>query len=344
MSKFFFSTILGFLAVLVMTSSSYSKDTRPRIARWFDNKEAAVSLRFDDNLESHVRVVIPLLNMYGIKATFMVNPGKASFKRYQDFWNVKVPAMGHILGNHTMHHQGARNLQEAKFEIGEAARIIRKLYPDRSPLMVFASGGGEKWGGNEWKVADKEFKELVEKNNLIDLYDGKFTSFGAHSDVSIKDFIIKLEDSLNQGNHQPFSFHQIGSPGFKNRFRSFLGGYDWSLPENQFNEFIEYLDSRSNQLWIAPLVDVLKYERERDQARLTNYSMDKSTVMFNLEISKDPRIYDQLLTIILTNPGWVNFNVTQDNRKIHFDIDEGNFLLINAQPHTSRIVLREDKT
>src|ERR1700674_1625644 len=140
-SNSIFLIILGSFIVLTDSVYAHEEDTAS-IARWYNNRAAAISLRFDDSLESHVKIVIPTLNTYGIKATFMVNPGMDRYLKYKDFWENTVPRMGHEFGNHTMNHRGAKTLQEAKYEIGEPARLIRRLYPEQSRLMVFASGGG----------------------------------------------------------------------------------------------------------------------------------------------------------------------------------------------------------
>lgn len=123
----------------------------PYIAKWFKNQKGAISLRFDDGLDSHINIAIPILNKYGLKGTFMTNPGKDRYKSNKTFWETEIPRMGHRLGNHTMHHRGAKNLEEAEYEVGEPSKLIWKLYPNESKLLVFASGGGirVKWGGEK---------------------------------------------------------------------------------------------------------------------------------------------------------------------------------------------------
>ncbi|WP_125564360.1 polysaccharide deacetylase family protein [Pseudoalteromonas rubra] len=61
----------------------------------------AVSLTFDDARESQLDVGVPILDQYGIKATFYVMPEPVG-ARLKD-WR-KVVKMGHELGNHTLSH------------------------------------------------------------------------------------------------------------------------------------------------------------------------------------------------------------------------------------------------
>lgn len=340
MRKVLFSAVVGFLFLCAWGPGVLAEDQVVRIARWYGNKEAAVSLRFDDNLESHVRAVIPMLNEFGIPGTFMVNPGKASFVRNKEFWTRQVPAMGHVLGNHTMNHKGAQTVEEARFEIGEAARFIRELYPERGPLMVFASGGGEKWGGNDWEEADPAFKGLVKEYDLIDLYDGRHPAFTAVSKTNVRALKQKVDQAIGSRTHQPFSFHHIGSPGWKDRLMSLLGGYDYSLSERKFREFLEYLSSRGDRLWMAPLVDILKYEEERDASRVTLLSSSQGEIVLHLEVATDPELYDHPLTIVLDNPGKKNFSADQHARTIEVEYDRAGNVILNPRPFDSEILLK----
>ena len=113
------------------SQSDRIKNVIPRLAKWYNDFECAISLRFDDNLTSHIKYVIPVLNEFNFKATFMTNPGRnnllISYNKHKKFWENEVQLMGHRLGNHTMHHQGAKNMEEAEYEIGEPSKIIWKL-------------------------------------------------------------------------------------------------------------------------------------------------------------------------------------------------------------------------
>ncbi len=208
----------------------------PYIARWLDNKDSAISLRFDDSLESHVNIVIPLLNQYDFKATFMVNPGRKSYIHYKEFWEKKVPKMGHRLGNHTMHHKGAGTLEEAEYEIGETSRIIWDLYPDQSKLLVFASGGGlfMKWGGKVWEDASNEYRELIKKYYLIDLYDGNHAAKGVDSNTPVQQICEYVNNAISEKKHHPIVFSWGWGSKYKRPFEEI---HSWS----GFNYFRIYI-------------------------------------------------------------------------------------------------------
>ena len=270
----------------------------PEIAKWYNNHVCAVSLRFDDNLDSHVEFVIPLLNKYGFKATFMINPGR-NFEQYKDFWENQLPKMGHRWGNHTWHHTGANTPEEAEFEIGEVSKLIWKLYPNESKLNVFASGGGEEWGGKRWSKALPSYKEIVKKYYLIDLYDGNHPALGLNSDFSAQKIKEKIDEAISEKKHQAFLFHKVGSKNLLDYARKIITGYNYTLEEEKFLKMIEYLNSERDKIWVATLVQILKYKNEFESSSLESFKSTPEKIVMRLNIGTDPNLYDQDLTLKL---------------------------------------------
>lgn len=333
---------IGAIAVLVllfqpMDLAGDSMSSLPQIARWYDNRQAAVSFRFDDSLDSHVKVAIPVLDEYGYKGTFMVNPETRRFQRNRDFWVEEVPKSGHLLGNHTMHHRGARDIEEAHYEIGEPARMIRDLYPHRSKLMVFASGGGEKWGGKFWERADPLFKDIPRQYHLIDLYDGNHPAVTANSNGSEGSLLSHVDRAIENRSHQPFVFHNVGHVSVKDRIKSLINGYNLSFPETAFRRFLDHVKAREESLWIAPLVDVLKYENEFKSSRLET-TVQEGIITSRLTVDTDPELYDQKLTLILPVKGGTEPpEVYQDGFRVQ-DVTSVNGLLVaNVLPVSGEV-------
>jgi hypothetical protein len=340
----YISAILIILATIFLRHSVADDRKAPMIAHWYGDKKAAVSLRFDDSLDSHVKYAIPRLNQYGIKATFMVNPGKERYLENKDFWETQVPAMGHQLGNHTMHHHGAKTPAEADFEIGEVSRLLWKLYPNQSKLLVFASGGGAKWGGKDWEQASEEYKLVAKKYNLIDLYDGKHPAFSVRSKNGHTAVNDRVQAAAQRGEHLPILFHSIGRPGLKERIAAIYHGYDLNLPSEEFDKVLRHLVEMKDQLWIAPLADVLKYETECNQSRVSLVSRNKGSLVVMLQVGTDPSLYDQELTIIIpVDPGMKAVSVSQRaNQVVRFHNNDRK-ILVNVAPVSGEIIISLDK-
>ncbi|GAB4367434.1 MAG: hypothetical protein Kow00128_11890 [Deltaproteobacteria bacterium] len=334
--------VLASLASLNLRIGAWAA-SKPEIARWYGNRKAAVSLRFDDSLSSHVEYVIPTLNKYGIKATFMINPGTRRYRKHRKFWETQVPRMGHDLGDHTMHHSGADSVEEADYEIGEVSRLIWRLYPNRSKLMVFASGGGAKWGGENWEKLPPEsgYKKLVEKYCLIDLYDGKHPAYSMHSSISANTACNAVDKTIREGGHLPFLFHAIGNPGFLDRLKALFHGYQLVTSRSTFQGIIQCITDREPELWAAPVLDVLKYEAEHSGSRLKIISRKKDEDRLFLSVATNPALYDHDLTLLVPNEGKRPVrSVFQVGGRTGKFLEEGHVVLVDVQPINSEIVIR----
>jgi len=342
MSKFLRTFLYAILLVMQfqLYETLYSQvDQLPEISKWYNNYDCAISLRFDDNLESHVEYVIPLLNEYGFKSTFMINPGR-NYSEYKDFWENQLPQMGHRWGNHTWHHEGAKNPEEAEFEIGEVSKLIWQLYPNESKLNVFASGGGEEWGGEPWEKALPVYEEIVKEYYLIDLYDGHHPNIDLNSDYSMKEIKSIINETISKQKYQAFSFHKIGSKSLVDYARKIITGYNYTFEEEQLLEMIKYLNSKRENIWIAPIIQIIKYETEFENSALVLVRKDPDKIEMRLKIETDPFLYDQDLTLIL--PARDNLSpvkILQDDMDvIMFQVSDKEFLS-NIKPIESNITI-----
>jgi peptidoglycan/xylan/chitin deacetylase (PgdA/CDA1 family) len=75
---------------------------------WPDGKRVALSLSFDDARPSQLDNGVPILDRYGVHATFYVQAGSARDRA--DDWK-RAAKTGHELGNHSEHHPCTGNFQ-----------------------------------------------------------------------------------------------------------------------------------------------------------------------------------------------------------------------------------------
>ncbi len=101
--------VARFAAVLVALSGAVStaNAAEPRWA-WPQGAKAAVSLAYDDALDSQLDVAIPALDKAGLKASFYLTLSSEVVSRRLADWRAAA-ARGHELGNHTLFHQCARS-------------------------------------------------------------------------------------------------------------------------------------------------------------------------------------------------------------------------------------------
>ena len=105
--------------------------------RWPEGKRAAISLTFDDARPSQIDNGIPVLDRYGVKATFYVSP--SALRERLAGWK-RAAANGHEIGNHSMNHPCSGNfpwsrqyaledytLERIREELTGANRSIQEL-------------------------------------------------------------------------------------------------------------------------------------------------------------------------------------------------------------------------
>ncbi|UCC97788.1 MAG: polysaccharide deacetylase family protein [Phycisphaerales bacterium] len=157
LSIVFFCAILGCPGC----SSSVPKDkerSAPEAGgsfHWPQGKRAAISLTFDDARLSQIDRGLPILNEYGVKATFYVS--LKSLEKRLDAWK-QAAADGHDIGNHTLTHPCSGNfpfsreraledytLDQMQAELRRASDSIENLLGVRP--VSFAYPCGQKFVG-----------------------------------------------------------------------------------------------------------------------------------------------------------------------------------------------------
>ncbi|MDN4501780.1 polysaccharide deacetylase family protein [Alteromonadaceae bacterium BrNp21-10] len=92
-------TLLIIITALLPLSTSLAED----FVNWPNGAKAAVSLSYDDALNSQLDNAIPALNKYHFKGSFYLSVSNAPVYERLEEWR-KAAKQGHELGNHTVNH------------------------------------------------------------------------------------------------------------------------------------------------------------------------------------------------------------------------------------------------
>jgi hypothetical protein len=144
-----------------------------------------------------------------------------------------------------------------------------------------------------------EYQEIPKKYHLIDLYDSKHNGFELNSGISQSEIEKRIDDTIREKKHQAFIFHKVGNKNILDHLRKILKNFNYTFDEDQLLQLIQYLDSKKNQIWIAPLVQIYKYEEEFKSSELKILNKDERVIILKLKIDTDPNLYDQELTLLL---------------------------------------------
>ncbi len=226
-----------------------------KVLPW-NNHQAALSLTFDDSRAVHLDVVAPELNKRHLRATFFLIVSKTT--RLED-WQ-KLQSQGHEIGNHSVTHEHATDLNKAgeELQVEDAKKfldsnfksdIITFAYPytEVSPGLLywvrrydFAARGGRGDGTLVYIKSDvqPDWYNLPSQPSYTK-YDAATYRSWIDKDLSLKAWTI-------------LQIHGIGdaSTGFE------------PIPSNTFLEFLDYVKAMEPRgLWVAPFGEVAAYFR-----------------------------------------------------------------------------------
>ena len=104
-----------------------------KVLPW-NNHQAALSLTFDDSRAVHLDVVAPELNKRHLRATFFLIVSKTT--RLED-WQ-KLQSQGHEIGNHSVTHEHAADLNKAgeELQVEDAKKFLDSNF--KSDVTIFA--------------------------------------------------------------------------------------------------------------------------------------------------------------------------------------------------------------
>ena len=261
--------MLAGIGIMLLNNFSFAQQPTATAFAWPDNKQAAVSLSFDDARMSQVDAGTALLDQYGIKATFFVVP--SSVEKRLDGWK-KAVANGHEIGNHTLTHPctgnfswSAKNaleeysLDDMRKELVEANKRIEELLGVRPE--VFAYPCGQKFVGRgtntkstvpliaELFIAGRGWRDEAQNDpGFCDLAQVS----GIEMDGKNFDEILPLiEEAKKTGQWLVLAGHEMGESGLQTTRLTMI------------KQLIEYVKDPANGVWIAPVGTVAKYIRKQ---------------------------------------------------------------------------------
>lgn len=232
---------------------------------WPEGKKMALSLSFDDARTSQVDTGIPILDKYGVKATFYVNSER--MKERLDGWK-KALANGHEIGNHTMTHPCTGNFPFSRdnaletYTLNDIARQMTDLNQEVDRLLgtipvSFAYPCGQKFVGRGEDL--KSYVPVVAKmfisgRGWLDEgpNDPSFCDLaqltGMESDNKTFEQIKTLIDqAAENGSWLVLAGHEIGEPEFQTTWSSTV------------EEICKYATDPANGIWIAPVGTIAAY-------------------------------------------------------------------------------------
>ncbi|CAN5616669.1 polysaccharide deacetylase family protein [soil metagenome] len=253
------------VALLGLTITSYCQNSQS-----WNGKSCAVVLTYDDAINAHLDNAIPALDSLNLKGTFYLIGSSPVTNIRMAEWR-DAASRGHELGNHALVHpcDGSKpgrgfvtkDNDLSKYTVSRAVNEIRLNNTllkaiDGKSARTFAYPCGDLTIEGKYFYDDlksdfegargtKGEMNTIEKVNLddIDSY-----SINGNSAEYMIDLVKKaaVKKSL-----VVFMFHGVG------------GGHSLNVGSAEHSKLLHYLKAHENEIWIAPMVDVAKYIRNK---------------------------------------------------------------------------------
>jgi len=232
---------------------------------WPNGCLGALSLTFDDGMESQLKVALPLLDGFGFHATFYLNPRGEEWRELLGPWR-EVAAEGHEIGNHTLSHPCSANfsgdprgpglesmeLKDIEDDILEAQRRLDEAFPDQGertfcyPCYQSFVGRGR---------TRQSYVPIVAENFIAARGRGEVANHPAACDLlylcswpverASGPELVGMAERTTQGRWGILTFHGIQQGHLP-------------VADVDFRELLEFLGNNERRIWVAPVVEVAK--------------------------------------------------------------------------------------
>ncbi|WP_273598514.1 polysaccharide deacetylase family protein [Roseateles albus] len=255
-----------FLATALLNLTASARGAQGQPFQWPKGERAAVSLAYDDALNSQLDNAIPALNRADLRGSFYLTLSSDVVSRRMNEWRAAAAA-GHELGNHTLFHQCSRAGSERAWVSEDndldkisASQLAAQIRVGNTLLRAID-------GKTERSFTAPCTEHLAGGQNYLTLIKGDFVAIKAKVggvvpdmaqldpyavsvfvplDASGAQLIALVDQAAQAGTMINITFHGIG-------------GDHLSVSTQAHAELLNYLAARRDVFWIDTFVNIMKY-------------------------------------------------------------------------------------
>jgi peptidoglycan/xylan/chitin deacetylase (PgdA/CDA1 family) len=242
---------------------------------WPGGRKAAVSLSYDDGLDSQLDNALPALDRHRLKASFYLQLSRDPVRERMDEWRAAARA-GHELGNHTLFHQcsakapghgwvtPAQDLDTTTVarmvaQVDVANTMLQAIDGRRERTFTLPCGDRIAQDGDYVDAVEDRFLGIKVPGDAVvadmDTLDPSAVPVIAPEGLSGAQLIALVQDAGRRGTMVDFTFHGIG------------GDYIRTSVEAH-EQLLAWLDAHRDEYWTAPFIDIMRWVRtQRAQGR-----------------------------------------------------------------------------
>ncbi len=241
---------------------------------WPHGARAAVSLAYDDAIDSQLDNAIPALDRARLKGSFYLKLSSPSLAKRMPEWRAAA-AHGHELGNHTLFHQCSAALPgrtwvtpEDNIDTTSAARLVEQIRLGNTMLHAI-DGKDERTftvpcgdvlaaGENYVKLIRGDFVAIKSGSGGVvpdmDALDPYLVAVTAPDGATGEQLIALVEEAGRRATMINFTFHGVGG--------------DYITTTNKAHEeLLAYLAAHRDEYWTDTFINIMKYVKAQQALR-----------------------------------------------------------------------------
>lgn len=258
-----------FCTFAILASSCVHAAVPRKAFEWPNGARAAVSLAYDDALDSQLDNALPALNKAGLKGSFYLQLSNPSVRERMTAWRAAA-AQGHELGNHSLFHQCSKRVPGHDFVQPErnldttTVAQIRDQVTLANTMLTAIDGKTERTYtvpcGDTMAVDGDYLSAIAGVFTAIKVGqgDGVVSSMQTVDPLAVpvlapvglsgKELIAIVERAGARGTMVNFTFHGVG------------GDY-LTTSNSAHEELLAYLAAHRAEYWTDTFLNIMRYTR-----------------------------------------------------------------------------------
>lgn len=232
----------------------------------WNGKQCAVALTYDDAIDVDLDHAIPALDSVGLKGTFYLIGSSPSLSKRVSEWRIAA-SHGHELGNHTSFHPCNGQLPGRSFVKPDndlSRYTISRMTAETkmtNTLLNAIDGKTERtfaFPCGDTKIGDTSYYDYIQKDFIaargvrsamqpIDKVNLTNIDCYAINGQTAEYMIGLVKKAMETHSLLVFLFHGVG------------GGHNLNVASNEHTALLRYLKDHEKEIWIAPMIDVVKH-------------------------------------------------------------------------------------
>jgi peptidoglycan/xylan/chitin deacetylase (PgdA/CDA1 family) len=261
---------LSILCLLAASAVASAAEPFP----WPHGARAAVSLAYDDAIDSQLDNAIPALDRFGLKGSFYLTLANPSLMKRLDEWRAAA-AHGHELGNHTLFHACSSSVPghdwvtpELDLDTMSAARMVSQVrlantmlhaIDGRTERTFTVPCGDVRAQGVDYVALVKPAFVAIKLGSAgvipdMDRLDPSAVPVTAPEGLTGEQLIAFVKEAAARGTMMNFTFHGVG------------GDYI-TTSKQAHEELLAWLAAHRDVVWTDTFMNLMKYVKAQQAAR-----------------------------------------------------------------------------